>query len=474
MATAAKATSTSATRREKDTLGEVEVPAGALWGAQAQRGIDNYPISGLRPFPAYVRALASIKKAEATANGETGRLDARRRDAIVKACDEILAGQHLEQFALDPFHSGAGVSMHMVANEVIANRANQILGGGLGTYEHVNPNDHVNMGQSTNDVTPTAMRLAHLELTKTVCAELDLLADAFAAKAAQYMEIVKPGRTHLQDAVPVTFGQEIGGWATRMRSASARLRAGRAELCELGIGGTAAGTGLNATPGVRERVCQLLAQMYDEPIMPASDLFASMQSMAPFVRISSGMRTAAVELSQICNDLRLLVSGPKTGFGELILPAVQPGSSIMPGKVNPAIAEMVNMVCFQVVGNDTAVVWGAAAGQLELNVMMPGINFAICFSATILANAVRQLRTKAVDGLRVDEERSKELMDLSPSLTVTALSPHIGYAKAASLVKRALAEKRSLIDVAKEEKVMDEAKLRQVLDPLPMTKGGVQ
>ena len=474
MPTAAKATSTSATRREKDTLGEVEVPAGALWGAQAQRGIDNYPISGLRPFPAYVRALASIKKAEAIANGETGRLDARRRDAIVKACDEILAGQHLEQFALDPFHSGAGVSMHMVANEVIANRANQILGGGLGTYEHVNPNDHVNMGQSTNDVTPTAMRLAHLELTKTVCAELDLLADAFAAKAAQYMEIVKPGRTHLQDAVPVTFGQEIGGWATRIRSASARLRAGRAELCELGIGGTAAGTGLNATPGVRERVCQLLAQMYDEPIMPASDLFASMQSMAPFVRISSGMRTAAVELSQICNDLRLLVSGPKTGFGELILPAVQPGSSIMPGKVNPAIAEMVNMVCFQVVGNDTAVVWGAGAGQLELNVMMPGINFAICFSATILANAVRQLRTKAVDGLRVDEERSKELMDLSPSLTVTALSPHIGYAKAASLVKRALAEKRSLIDVAKEEKVMDEAKLRQVLDPLPMTKGGVQ
>ena len=474
MATAAKGSSAPATRREKDTLGEVEVPAQALWGAQAQRGIDNYPISGLRPFPAYIRALVSIKKAEAIANGETGRLDARLRDAIVKACDEILAGEHLEHFILDPFHSGAGVSMHMVANEVIANRANQILGGGLGTYEHVNPNDHVNMGQSTNDVTPTAMRLAHLELTKTVCAELDLLADAFAAKSAQYMEIVKPGRTHLQDAVPVTFGQEIGGWATRIRSASARLRAGRVELCELGIGGTAAGTGLNATPGVRERVCQLLAQMYDEPIVPAKDLFASMQSMAAFVRISSGMRTAAVELSQICNDLRLLVSGPKTGFGELILPAVQPGSSIMPGKVNPAIAEMMNMVCFQVIGNDAAVVWGAGAGQLELNVMMPGINFAICFSATILANASRQLRTKTVDGMRVDEERSKELMDLSPSLIVTALSPHIGYAKSAALVKRALAEKRSLIDVAKEEKVMDEAKLRQVLDPLPMTRGGVQ
>jgi len=464
----------TATRREKDTLGEVQVPADALWGAQAQRGIENYPISGLKPFPAFVRALVSIKKAEAIANAETGRLDAKRRDAIVKACDEVLAGQHLEHFNLDPFHSGAGVSMHMVANEVIANRANQILGGGLGTYEHVNPNDHVNMGQSTNDVTPTAMRLAHLDLTKTLCAELDRLADAFASKAVEYENVVKPGRTHLQDAVPVTFGQEIGGWATRVRGATARLRAGRSELCELGIGGTAAGTGLNATPGVRERVCQLLAQWYEEPIVPAKDLFASMQSMAPFVRISSGMRTAAIEVSSICNDMRLLVSGPKTGFGELILPAVQPGSSIMPGKVNPAICEMVNMVCFQVIGNDTTVAWGAQAGQLELNVMMPGINFAVCFSATIFANAVRVLRTKCVDGLRVDEERAKELMDLSPSLIVTALSPHIGYARSAELVKRALKERRSLIDVALEEKVMEKDQLEKVLDALPMTKGGVQ
>jgi aspartate ammonia-lyase len=474
MATAVKSSRTLPTRREKDTIGEVLVPADALWGAQTQRAIENYPISGYRAFPAFIRAITSIKKAEAIANGEAGRLDARLRDAIVAACDEILRGQHADQFVVDVFHSGAGVSFHMNANEVIANRANQILGGALGTYEHVNPNDHVNMGQSTNDVTPTAMRLAHLELTKIVCAELDALADAFAAKAAQYANVVKPGRTHLQDAVPITFGQEIGGWATRIRGASARLRAGRAELCELGIGGTAAGTGLNATPGVPKRVCELLAQWYGEPITQAKDLFASMQSMAPFVRISSGMRTAAIEVSQICNDIRLLVSGPKTGFGELILPAVQPGSSIMPGKVNPAIAEMVNQVCFQVIGNDTAVAWGAQAGQLELNVMMPGINYAICLSATIFGNAVRQLREKTVDGMRVDEERCKELMDLSPSLIVTALTPHIGYAKSAALVKRALAEKRSLIDVAKEEKVMDEAKLRQILDPLPMTKGGVQ
>src|SRR2546430_7511708 len=464
----------TASRREKDSLVEGEVPASALWGAQARRGFDNYPISGLRPFPAFVRALVQIKKAEAIANGETGRLDAKRRDAIVTASDETLAGAHVEQFTLDPFHSGAGVSMHMVANEVIANRANQILGGGLGTYEHVNPNDHVNIGQSTNDVTPTAMRLAHLELTKTLCEELDRLGDAFRAKSVEFQDIVKPGRTHLQDAVPVTVGQEIGGWSTRIKSAAARLRAGRAELCELGIGGTAAGTGLNATPGVRERVCQLLAQWYEEPIVPAKDLFASMQTMAPFVRISSGMRTAAIEVSQICNDMRLLVSGPKTGFGELILPAVQPGSSIMPGKVNPAICEMVNMVCFQVIGNDTAVVWGAGAGQLELNVMMPGINFAICFSATIFTNAVRTLRTKCVEDMRVDEVRAKELMDLSPSLIVTALSPHIGYARSAELVKRALGEKRPLMDIALEEKVMEKEKLEKVLDALTMTKGGVQ
>src|SRR5438046_725897 len=244
MATAAKGTRTSATRREKDTLGEIDVPAEALWGAQTQRGLENYPISFFHPYPAFVRAMVRIKKAEAIANAETGRLDAKRRDAIVKAADEILAGQHDGQFVMDVFHSGAGVSFHMNVNEVIANRANQLLGGGLGTYEHVNPNDHVNMGQSTNDVTPTAMRLAHLELTKYLWNELDKLADALRAIAVEFQDIVKPGRTHLQDAVPVSFGQEIGGWSTGIKSAAARLRAGRGELCELGIGGTAAGTGL--------------------------------------------------------------------------------------------------------------------------------------------------------------------------------------------------------------------------------------
>ena len=464
---------TTDTRIEKDTLGEVRVPADALWGAQTQRAIENYPISGYRAFPAFIRAIVSVKKAAALANAEAGRLPADRRDAIVAACDEVLGGAHHDQFVVDVFQAGAGVSFHMNANEVIANLADRRLGGSLGTYAKVNPNDHVNMAQSTNDVTPTAMRLAHLELTRDLAAELDRLADAIAAKAQQYKDVVKPGRTHLQDAVPVTFGQELGGWSARVRSAAARLRAGRAELCELGIGGTAAGTGLNADARFRERVCRHLAEWYGEPIVPAKDLFQAMQSMAPFVRISSGMRTSAIELAQICNDLRLLVSGPRTGFGEILIPAVQPGSSIMPGKVNPAIAEMVNQVCNQVIGNDTAVMLGAQQGQLELNVMMPGINYAICLSATILTNAVRQLRTRTIDGLRVDEARAQELLDASPSLIVTALSPHIGYAKAAALTKRALAERRSLFDVAMEEKVMPEADLRRVLDPLPMTRGGV-
>ena len=473
MTTSMREPITTSTRTEKDTLGEVRVPAAALWGAQTQRAVENYPISGYRAFPAFIRAIVSVKKAAALANAEAGRLSSERRDAIVWACDEILGGAHHDQFVVDVFQAGAGVSFHMNSNEVIANLADRKLGGTLGTYTKVNANDHVNMAQSTNDVTPTAMRLAHLELTKALTTELDELASAIGAKAQEARDIVKPGRTHLQDAVPITFGQELGGWAARVGSAATRLRAGRQELCELGIGGTAAGTGLNADPKFRERVCRHLAEWYGEPIVPAGDLFAAMQSMAPFVRISSGMRTAAIEITQICNDIRLLVSGPRTGFGEIAIPAVQPGSSIMPGKVNPAIVEMVNQVCFQVIGNDTAVMLGAQAGQLELNVMMPGINYAICLSATILTNATRQLRTRTIEGMRIDRDRARELLDASPPLLVTALSPHIGYAKAAALAKRALAERRSLFDVALEEKVMPEADLRRVLDPLPMTRGGV-
>ena len=463
------------TRRERDTLGEVEVPADALYGAQTARAVENFPISGLHAYPAFVRATVLVKKAAAMANADAGRLPQDLCRAIVAACDEILAGKHTDQFVVDVFQAGAGTSHNMNANEVIANRANELLGAGeRGAYAKVNPNDHVNMAQSTNDVTPTAIRLALLELTTPLSVELDRLGEAFGAKAMAYANVVKPGRTHLQDAVPLTFGQEFGGWAVRMREAAARIRGARAELCELGIGGTAVGTGLNADPEFRLRVCTRLAEWTGDPIRPAPDLFAAMQSTAALLRVSGAMRNAAVELSSIANDIRLMVSGPRTGFGELVLPAVQPGSSIMPGKVNPSIAEMVDQVCYQVIGNDTAVMLGAQAGQLELNVMMPGMNFALSFSATILASATRVFRTKCVEGMRVDESRATELLEASPSLIVTALAPHIGYAKAAGLVKRALAERRSLMAVALEEHVLSEADLARVLDPLPMTRGGVQ
>src|SRR5437867_4959696 len=461
-----------AARREKDTLGEIDVPADALWGAQTQRAIENYPISAYKPFPAFVRAMVRVKRAGALANAEEGRLEPKRRDAIVAACDEILAGKHLDQFVVDVFHSGAGVSFHMNVNEVIANRANQICGGGLGTYEHVNPNDHVNMSQSTNDVTPTAMRLAHLELTKTVVEELGLIAAVLTRKATEYANVVKPGRTHLQDAVPITYGQELGAWSHRITGASVLLSAGRAELCELGIGGTAAGTGLNAAPTFRERVCAYLAQWYGEPIVPAKDLVASMQSMAPFVRISSGMRTAAIEISQICNDIRLLVSGPRTGFGELVIPAVQPGSSIMPGKVNPSIAEMVNQVCFQVLGCDTAVALASEAGQLELNVMMPVITHNVVFALIILANATRVFDQRCVRGIQADPKQCAYWLERSPAL-VTALAPKIGYAEAAKLAKEAVAKNVTVRQLVVEKGLLKGKELDEVLDLRAMTELGV-
>ena len=461
-------------RREHDTLGDVEVPLDALWGAQTQRAVENYPISGYTAFPAFVDATVIVKKAAAFANHDAGRLDTVKRDAIVAACDELLAGKHREAFVVDVFQAGAGTSHNMNCNEVIANLANERLGGKRGTYEPVDPNDHVNMAQSTNDVTPTAIRLAVLALADPLCRELEALADVFAAKAAESADVPKAARTHLQDAVPMTFGQEIGAWSTMLRDSAARIRGAKTELGQLGIGGTAAGTGLNADPEYRARVCRYLAEWTGQPIAPAKDLFASMQSAAAFVRASSGMRTAAIELSKIANDIRLLVSGPRTGLGELVIPSVQPGSSIMPGKINPSIAEMVDQVCYQVIGNDTAVAFGAQAGQLELNVMMPGMAFALCFSATILTNATRVFRVKCVEGMKVDAGRAKELLDASPSLVVTALAPHIGYNRAAALVKKALAERRSLLAVALDENVMPEAELRRIIDPLPMTRGGVQ
>ncbi len=461
-------------RVERDTLGEVRVPRDALWGARTERAREVFRISGLRPYPAFVRGVVLVKKAAALANAEAGRLSAERRDAIVKACDEILGGALMDQFVIDPFQAGAGVSHHMNANEVIANRANEILGHPRGSYAVVTAEDHVNMGQSTNDVIPTAIRLAGLEMSRPLVAELAALADAFARKAREFEKVLKPGRTHLQDAVPMTLGQEFGGYASVVREAAERVGAARRANLSLGIGGTAAGTGLNADPQFRSRVTARLAEWTGDELAPADDLFAAMQSLGPSVELSAALRAASIELSKIANDLRLLASGPRTGFGEIFLPVIQPGSSIMPGKVNPVIPEMLNMVCFQVIGNDTAVAWAAGAGQLELNVMMPEVAFALCFSMDILTSAVRMFRERCVVGITADAEQARWWVDRSPPLLVTALSPHLGYQKAAELAKEALAKNKSLLDVALEHKVMPEADLRRVLDPLAMTKGGVQ
>ncbi len=461
-------------RIEKDTLGEVRLPKHAYWGARTERARQAFRISGMLPYPAFVRGVVLVKKAAALANADAGRLSAERRDAIVKACDEILAGALLDQFVVDPFQAGAGVSHHMNVNEVIANRANEILGHPLGSYAGLSAEDHVNMGQSTNDVIPAAIRLAGLEMSKPLLAELTALAKAFGLKASEFTEVVKAARTHLQDAVPMTLGQEFGGYASVVRDAAERVRVARLSNRVLGIGGTAAGTGLNADPQVRFRVIKLLSDWTGDELLPADDLFGAMQSLAPSVELSSALRSAAIELAKIANDLRLLVSGPRTGFGEIALPVIQPGSSIMPGKVNPVMPEMLDMVCFQVVGNDTAIAWAAGAGQLELNVMMPEVAFALCFSLDILTNATRIFRARCVEGITADPARARWWIDQSPPLLVTALSPHIGYARAAELAKRALAENKSLLEVALEAKVLPEEDLRRILDPLPMTRGGVQ
>jgi aspartate ammonia-lyase len=461
-------------RVERDTLGEVQVPTEALWGARTQRAREAFRISGLRPYPAFVRAVVLIKKAAAYANAEAGRLTNERRDAIVRACDEILAGKHQDQFVIDPFQAGAGVSHHMNVNEVIANRANEILGHPRGSYAAVTAEDHVNMAQSTNDVMPTAIRLAGLEMSRSLVREVQLLADAFGAKGEEFKNVVKPGRTHLQDAVPMTLGQEFGGYGEVLRECARDVAEARESSREIGIGGTAAGTGLNADPDYRFRVTRYLSDWIAEPLEPAKDLFAAMQSLAPAVELSAALRGTSIELSKIANDLRLLVSGPRTGLGEIYLPVIQPGSSIMPGKVNPVMPEMVNAVCFQVIGNDTALAWAAQAGQLELNVMMPEVAFALCFSLDILTNAARIFREKCVVGIHADAERAEWWVQRSPALLATALSPHIGYKKSAELAKEALATNRTLFEVALEHKVMPEADLRRVLDPLPMTKGGVQ
>ncbi|HKR55891.1 MAG TPA: aspartate ammonia-lyase [Gemmatimonadales bacterium] len=460
------------TRNEKDPLGELPVPAAALYGVQTERARLNFPVSGLAPLPAFVTAVVWIKKAAALTHKDTGRLEARLADAIVTAADEVLAGKHRDQFVVDPYQAGAGTSHNMNANEVLANRANEILGEKRGTYKPVHPNDHVNMAQSTNDVIPTAIRLGALAQLPGLLKALDGLAQAFLAKGKAFDQILKSGRTHLQDATPVRLGQEFTAYGHTIERNRRRIAQAAEDLRELGIGGSAVGTGLNVEPAYFEAMLRHLKKITGLELRAGADRFQLMQSMGDAAALSGALRTLAVDLGKIANDIRLLVSGPRTGLAEITLPAVQPGSSIMPGKVNPSIAEMVNMVCFQVIGNDATVAAAAEAGQLELNVMMPVIAHNLFFTMHLLTSAATIFTERCVTGIEADEAMCAHWLDRSPAL-VTALAPKIGYAESAKLAKEAIAKNETVRQLVTEKGVLKGAELDAVLDLRAMTEPGV-
>jgi aspartate ammonia-lyase len=460
------------TRTERDPLGEKAVPSNALYGIQTLRAVENFPISGLRPLPPFVDAVVWIKRSAAVVHKQTGRLEARLADAIVQAANEVLAGQHRDQFIVDVYQAGAGTSHNMNCNEVLANRANEILGGARGAYQPVHPNDHVNMAQSTNDVIPTAMRLATLATLRHTLAALDRLAASLLAKGEQFDQIVKSGRTHLQDATPIRLGQEFTGYGHTVRRHRRKLEEAAEWLRELNIGGTAVGTGINAEPQYAELIVRELARLSGLELRPGQDLVQLMQSMGDIATLSGALRAYVLDLNKIANDIRLLASGPRTGLAEIVLPPVQPGSSIMPGKVNPSIAEMVNQVCYQALGLDTTVALAAEAGQLELNVMMPVMAHNIVFSLLIVGNASAVLAERCVDGIEADEAQCAYWLERSPAL-VTALAPKIGYAEAAKLAKEAVATGLTVKELVMKKRILEGKELEEVLDLRAMTEPGV-
>jgi len=425
---------TPATRTEKDSLGTLKVPAGAWYGIQTCRAIHNFPISGRRPDADFVRSHIRIKRAAAVANQQGEWLSIDLANAITKACDQILNGEHIDQFVVDRFQAGAGTSHNMNSNEVVANLANVALGGECGNYEPINPNDHVNMGQSTNDTIPTAIRLAALVKLPRLLNAIETMAGEFSRIAEQEKNTVKSARTHLQDAVPTTLGREFNGYAWTLRRCSQRLSETRDPLCQIGLGGSAAGTALNTSPGYVDNVAAELARLTGEAIRPADKLAAQMQSMHDVQHLSSTIRDVTLELIRISNDMRLLASGPRTGLGEILLPAVQPGSSIMPGKVNPVMFEMLNQVCYQILGQDAAISAMTQAGQLELNVMMPAMGSALFDAMEWLTNAINAASERNLKGLKVDRERCKGFLHQSVGLA-TLLNTQIGYAAAAEVAK---------------------------------------
>ena len=459
-------------RSESDSLGALEVPADAYYGVQTARAVDNFPISGLRAPDDLIVATVLVKKAAAETNAALGRLQPDVANAIRTAADEILAGSFRDQFVVDVYQAGAGTSHNMNANEVLANRASEILGEPKGTYTRVHPNDHVNMGQSTNDVYPTATRLALLLGAAPLVAAAHALAESLGRKAEDFAGVLKTGRTHLQDAVPMTLGQEFGGYAACVRRGAEDVAAAAGPLQEMNIGATAVGTGLNAGDEYRRLMVQCLASYTNLPLTPAGNLFRVTQSMGDVLAYSGAMRRLAVETGKIASDLRLLSMGPRAGLSEIALPAVQPGSSIMPGKVNPSVPEMVNQVCFQVMGCDATVAIACEAGQLELNVMMPLIAWNALHASKILREALKVFRLRCVAGITADAARARALLDRSTA-AATALSPHIGYAATAQVAKASLESGKPIRAIVLERGLLDERRLDDILSVESMTKGGV-
>jgi fumarate hydratase class II len=455
-------------RIEKDSMGELAIPAEAYWGVQTERARMNFQISGERPQIGFVWSMVQIKKACARANFKLGKLDEKRMKAIVSACDEVLAGKWLDQWVVDPWQAGAGTSHNMNTNEVLANRANEILGGKRGDNKPVSSNDTVNMSQSTNDCIPTAIRLLAIRGARQLGASLDQLAKAFEAKAEEFDGIVKSGRTHLQDAVPVRLGQEFGGYAHCLRRHQKWLEASEKACYPLGLGGSAAGTGLNTHEDYRDVVTAILAEQTGYPLVTSHNYFEAMQSLSPAVTVSNAVRNLALDLIRIANDLRLLASGPRTGFNEILLPAVQPGSSIMPGKVNPVLPENMNMVCYSVLGYDTTVAYCSQAGQLELNVMMPTVAYALEKEMTLLANATAGFAEKCIRGIEAHGDRCREFADKSLAV-VTILNEHVGYLKAAEVAKLALAKDMSVREAAVQLGTVTKEQLDEIFDVTAMT-----
>jgi len=457
-----------ATRIEKDSLGEMEVPEDAYYGVQTARALENFRISSWRFQPEFVRSLARIKAAAARTNKDLGLLDPIKADAIEKVALAIAGGELLDHFVVDVFQAGAGTSFHMNVNEVIANRACEVLGSTKGDHKLISPNDHVNMGQSTNDVIPTAIRLTALALGYPLMDALQELGSALEQRAKDFDSVMKSGRTHLQDAVPMRLGQEFGGYAAAISRARSSIAQSMIALQEVGLGGTAVGTGLNTHPEYRSKVVKHLSQISGLSLNPASNYFEAMQSMAVFTGMSAALRNLAIECIRIANDFRLLASGPNTGFNEIQLPAVQPGSSIMPGKVNPVMAEMLNMVCFQVIGADSCIAFAAQAGQLELNVMMPVIGYNLFLSLSILTNALNAFREKCVEGIVANEEVCRKYAENTLALA-TVLNPHIGYLNAADVVKESLRSGRTIKEIVHERKLLTEEQWRELFDPVRLT-----